>query len=382
MNAALSEPAGGSGALTHLEVSALLHAMLSEQMAKRQASVLRLLRIPSLRPAIEALQAGLAAEGRALGGRKEKGCTAKEGLARLRALCAREMGKKNGQGEDDEEGLMWLALSHVLRPSAQGEELGEEEGEEGEGEGEGQPNAPTGGRLDEGKGEAEAEAEARFARRVRKELKLLLGKLAGCEQLKPSQPRLLTTHVGNWGIRGAVRALREGHFDGSDPRLSTLIARQQQEEGRRKLLLKQDSGLSDEISLAQPAIDGPVAEPPSLSSLTVSTLTSLRVSGMPTPMLTIRKSDGNTEVEACWVGLKAAFAKEASALIIHHKNHYSLIFAMREWRSPDGIAIREVLTARKGQRPTAWVSWKEIHCTLASWSGYAIMQIHHASSRA
>ncbi|KAL3930200.1 MAG: hypothetical protein SGPRY_001641 [Prymnesium sp.] len=277
VNAALSEPAGGSGALTHLEVSALLHAMLSEQMAKRQASVLRLLRIPSLGPAIEALQAGLAAEGRALGGRKEKGCTAKEGLARLRALCAREMGKKNGQVEDDEEGLMWLALSH--------------------------------------------------------ELKLLLGKLAGCEQLKPSQPRLLTTHVGNWGIRGAVRALREGHFDGSDPRLSTLIARQQQEEGRRKLLLQQDSGLSDEISLSLPAIDGSVAEPPSLSSLTVSTLASLRVSGMPTPMLTIRKSDGNTEVEACWVGLKAAFAKEASALIIHHKNHYSLIFAMLGKRS-------------------------------------------------
>ena len=76
-----------------------------------------------------------------------------------------------------------------------------------------------------------------------------------------------------------------------------------------------------------------------------------------------------------WQSLKAAFGRENTALILHHKNHYSLIFAMREWVEPDGTAIREMLTARKGQRPTAWISFAEIHGLLSRWAGYAFMEV-------
>ena len=52
------------------------------------------------------------------------------------------------------------------------------------------------------------------------------------------------------------------------------------------------------------------------------------------------------------------FAAAGSALIFHLKNHYALIYALREWTS-DGKRVRQLLCARKGQRPSAWVDWLE-----------------------
>ena len=60
---------------------------MAEQAAKKHAAVARLLGVESLEPALDALRAGLAAEGRSLGGRKEMGCKGKEGLQRLRRIC-------------------------------------------------------------------------------------------------------------------------------------------------------------------------------------------------------------------------------------------------------------------------------------------------------
>ena len=37
--------------------------------------------------------------------------------------------------------------------------------------------------------------------------------------------------------------------------------------------------------------------------------------------------------------------------------------------------VRQLLTARKGQRPSAWVDWAETHKYIAGWSGYAILAI-------
>ena len=76
-------------ALTTHHVAGLLHSMLAEQAAKWQESAARLLGVPTIEPALAALRAELAAEGRSLGGRKEKACKAKDALERLGTICQR-----------------------------------------------------------------------------------------------------------------------------------------------------------------------------------------------------------------------------------------------------------------------------------------------------
>ena len=122
------------------------------------------------------------------------------------------------------------------------------------------------------------------------------------------------------------------------------------------------------------------ADATALASLRVRTLASLRIKGSPAPPIVLKQADSDAGVTAAWGALKRAFDRELSSLLLHHKNHYSLIFALREWRScEDGAAVREVLTARKGQRPAAWISWGELHRTLVSWTGYAIIEVYCAA---
>eukprot|EP00501_MAST-03F_sp_TOSAG23-6_P000673 GSMAST32.ASY1.ANO1.700.1 assembled CDS len=90
------------------------------------------------------------------------------------------------------------------------------------------------------------------------------------------------------------------------------------------------------------------------------------------------------------VCLKAEFSRSGTALIGHWKNHYAMIFAMREWEefsrdntshddvtkaSKTTIFHRELLTARKGQRPRHWISFEEVHSMMCRWSGHKIMII-------
>ena len=145
VNGALGQHASADGALTHLHIAGLLHAMLAEQAEKKRASLLRLLGVPSLEPAFDALRADLAKDGRSLGGKKELGCTAKDGLARLATLCeehappaaepdgaAGEMTAAN-EAVLSEEARMWRALADVMPPKrGAGEEGGAEEEEEEE----------------------------------------------------------------------------------------------------------------------------------------------------------------------------------------------------------------------------------------------------------
>jgi len=127
--------------------------------------------------------------------------------------------------------------------------------------------------------------------------------------------------------------------------------------------------------------------------------------------------DDTDAVTAQWATLTAAFARPDTVLLSHHKNHYALIFAIREWLAPapatsaagkreDGSATteevgdtenhvngsrseaaagllppvlhRQLLTARKGQRPTAWIDFDEYRETLLGWEGYKYLAISTA----
>ena len=130
-----------------------------------------------------------------------------------------------------------------------------------------------------------------------------------------------------------------------------------------------------------------------------------------------------------WAALRARFSQPHVALIFHLTNHYALIFALREWHEPlpdgaDGAAaeagaeaadkeqpvhrahraaaaaaggegggdasrpegtprvsvggvrvVREVLTARKGQRPSAWIDFEEARKTMLRWNGYKMLAV-------
>ena len=75
---------------------------------------------------------------------------------------------------------------------------------------------------------------------------------------------------------------------------------------------------------------------------------------------------------------RSTFAHNNEVLLFHLKNHYGLIFATREWVEWDGTkqtVVRQLLTARKGQRPVAWIDFSEARETMLGWEGYKIMAI-------
>ena len=90
----------------------------------------------------------------------------------------------------------------------------------------------------------------------------------------------------------------------------------------------------------------------------------------------LSRNDSYSTVLKQWDSLRSEFSHDDSVLLFHLKNHYALIFALREWTSTStGEKAMEMLTARKGQRPTAWISFQEARETMLGWEGYKLLAI-------
>ena len=167
--------------------------------------------------------------------------------------------------------------------------------------------------------------------RWRKDLWEILRKMAGLEKL--TRPRPSTAAFGNWGVAEAFRRVSDAAADPADP--------------------------------ADPA-----PAPRVSCRVVVGAKTRLR-KDLPVPLA---RGASDEAIEREWRRLTTLFAADGSALIFHLKNHYALVHALRERTDRDGRRTREMLTARRGQRPNAWIPWEEARSTMLRWSGYAIMQ--------
>ena len=168
--------------------------------------------------------------------------------------------------------------------------------------------------------------------RWRRDLWEIIGKMAGLEKLR--RPRPSTAAFGNWGVAEAFR------------RVSAAAA-------------------------AAAAVDPDAPPAPSVTCrVAVGAKTKLRKD----LALPLSRSYDPDVLEDEWAKFRSLFATDGSALVFHLKNHYSLIHALRERTDGDGTRVREMLCARRGQRPNAWISWEEARGTMLKWSGYAVMQ--------
>jgi hypothetical protein len=90
----------------------------------------------------------------------------------------------------------------------------------------------------------------------------------------------------------------------------------------------------------------------------------------------ISKGDDDVAKERQWALIRSSFMRQGTALIFHLKNHYALVFALREWRSSGGSEwVREILTSRRGQRPSAWVNFEELRELFLKWEGYKMIEL-------
>lgn len=81
-----------------------------------------------------------------------------------------------------------------------------------------------------------------------------------------------------------------------------------------------------------------------------------------------------------WAKLRSVFCNAGCVLLFHLKNHYALIHALREWTTSSGVMVRQMLTARKGQRPTVWIDFDEAREQMLGWEGYKILIIESLAS--
>mmetsp|Transcript_171 Transcript_171/g.289 ORF Transcript_171/g.289 Transcript_171/m.289 type:complete len:573 (-) Transcript_171:9-1727(-) len=387
---------GEEGCIGHLDVLPLMSKLLEDQLATKKRQLERL--VGCVDPLIEKIKSELAKEGRTLGGKEKNG--AKQGapksllLKLIKKVVVEEMARREeeekGMGEDSEEVPSNIAPADVGEDQDQGQDNVQEEQAREEEElssfqqqnsgdcfarinalyieaskksaaakekednpGEDEEDVDEDDRDDDDDQAPDvANAENKstpapsssenllvfdFTKPVKKSARKssstpswksllleVLKKLGGIEKvnhpLKPS-----TGPFGNWGIIGAFKSL---------------------------------SSLSTDYAFTCTSLMGKNPSKPS-----------------PT-YIPLKPSDPPPLIESQWRRLSLLFNTTDTVLLSHHKNHYALIYALREYRNKNtGDSVRQCFTARKGQRPSEWIDFEELRDTYLGWEGYKLMVV-------
>lgn len=193
----------------------------------------------------------------------------------------------------------------------------------------------------------------------------------GLQKLKSIRPN--TAPIGNWGLISALQYLQDENLientNNALPKISLIMGK-----GKRTQTSNHRPKKINTSSIGSKAGKGKKID--SSQRSTSSSITCARSSAE----LSVTSSDTEEEITAQWNRLSALFNDHETALIFHLKNHYALIFAMREWSVMDPVTsrveiMREVLTSRRGQRPSAWISFTEVREIIMSWEGYKILAV-------
>lgn len=317
------EDAGG-GAVDHERVLRVLVDMLEAQTEKRKRRAEALMEVGDLLPLVTRLDEELAKAGKALEGKK----AAKAGR-KLVAATVRRLGEEEGEGG----GESFAAVARLYREESEAKEAAEAAAADAVA-----AEAALSSAADADADAAAAAASAASAasalsssaaaaassaaaagREWRKALQEYLHKLAGTRKLKAERPS--TGAIGTASLIAAARRLRE-QFDDASYEAQIFM-------GRR----------------------GTRATVP------------------------LHGGDSPERVGEQWACLREAFLRDGCVVVFHLKNHYCPVYAMREWRDAAGATVRELLTARKGQRPRHWISFDEARATMLGWSGYGMVTV-------
>ena len=110
-------------------------------------------------------------------------------------------------------------------------------------------------------------------------------------------------------------------------------------------------------------------------------------------------NDSLEKQEEQWRSLVSEFARSDTALLMHMTNHYCMIYATREWAEPaapeaggtigtseangalaearvgTSKRVRQVLSAKPGQRPSRWLEWEDLRKQMLGWAGYKVLAL-------
>lgn len=98
----------------------------------------------------------------------------------------------------------------------------------------------------------------------------------------------------------------------------------------------------------------------------------------------VQASDSPDAISGQWAALVATLCSPDDVLLYHLENHYSIVYAAREWACggnvSDGIAgaslVRQVLVGKPGQQPNRWIAFEDVRACVLGWHGYAVVCIH------
>eukprot|EP00605_Chrysophyceae_sp_TOSAG23-4_P001902 GSChrysophyteH1.ASY1.ANO1.2100.1 assembled CDS len=357
-NALSGRGRGDGGAATHNTVLELYRSMFVEMIIRKQRSFERRMGAP-IEDLLRDISSGLQAIGRTIGGRKEAGAQLKAVLAVLRdmARAYQRSGSPTaaGSGRAAVESLSpnlsdmapRSAIECVvelleldggvdvtsLRLAVDANELPAVDATATAAAAASNSNSNNDDDEEDADDEEDPTATGRKDPSLpgnrwewKKELFGLLKSISGLKKLCAERPS--TAPIGNWGILQVVRRMSEE----ASPSLGS--------EVNCKLFMGKKTVGKSKLAVA------------------------------------CSRKDTDDDIEHQWSTIRSAFGRPDTVLLFHLKNHYALIYALREWTDAEsGVKVRQLLTARKGQRPTAWIDFSEARETVMSWVGYKLMAV-------